>query len=126
MLTNINLIGNRVLILLDKEPEHTTTSSGLLIPQFTYEETDGGKLKAKASDLTYLSQGTVVSISTYAKDLLSRENTDLNVGDRVYVSTNAVSPQYQFFLDRSTKILSFDGYIAIPTSLIEAIIKDEK
>lgn len=125
MLTKINLIGNRVLVILDKEPEHTTTSSGLLVPQFTYEETDGGKLKAKASDLTYLAQGTVVSISPYAQELLSKESSTIKVGDRVYVSHNAVSPQYQFFIDRSTKILSFDGHISIPTSLIEAIIKDE-
>lgn len=117
----MQLIGNRVLILLDKEPEHTTTSSGLLIPQFTYEETDGGKLKAKASELTYLSKGTVVALSSHAEELLSKENSKLNIGDKVFVAPYAVSPQYQFFVNRDTKILQFDGHICIPTSLIEAI-----
>lgn len=117
----MQLIGNRVLILLDKEPEHTTTSSGLLIPQFTYEETDGGKLKAKASELTYLSKGTVVALSSHAEELLSKENSKLNIGDKVFVAPHAVSPQYQFFVNRDTKILQFDGHICVPTSLIEAI-----
>jgi len=118
------LLGNRVLIQLDKEQEHATTASGLLVPNFRHEETDGGKLKAKASELTYLPQGTVIDISPYAKDLLEKEHSPLKVGDRVFLSMNISPDSYHFPLNRDSKRIVFDGHIAVPTSLIEAIINN--
>ncbi len=116
------LAGNRILIKLDPHPQHTTTASGLEIPQFRLEETDGGKMKVRTSNTKYLSKGTVLDISPYAKQRLKDEDTPLNIGDKVFVPTSAVSPNYQFFLTRDAIVLDFDGHIAVPHTLIEAIL----
>ena len=119
---NITLFGDRVLIQLDKSEEHTTLSSGLTIPLYENYETDGGRPGAKASDKKFLSQGTVVALSQSASKKLEENNSPLNIGDKVFVTQNAVSPQYQFFPDRSNLFIQFEGLISIPHVLIEAKI----
>mgnify|MGYP003402269495 CR=1 FL=1 len=118
----MKLLGNRILIQLDKEDSNTTLPSGIEVPFVKFEETDGGKLKARVTNEPYLAQGTVIDISDYALKLLKDEGYALAVGDRVLVNPMSVSPNYQFFTDRSSKVLLFDGKISIPTSHLEAII----
>ncbi len=118
------LMGNRVLIQLDKELEHSTTESGLVVPNFIREETDGGKIKARASRLSFLSKGTVLSISPLAKEILEKESSELKEGDKVFISPNAVSPQYEFSLNRDNSTTFFEGIISVPVSLIEAKINE--
>lgn len=119
---HISLLGDRVLVQLDKMEEHTTLSSGLTVPLYDNIETDGGRPGAKASDKKYLAQGTVLLLSNTAKVKLEEQGYELNEGDKVFVTQNAVSPQYQFFPDRSNLFIRFEGLISIPHVLIEAKI----
>lgn len=114
------LLGNRVLIKLDDHPTHTVTPGNITVPHFVNMETDGGRVKASVSDLKYLSQGTIVDISAEAVESTAKYGVTLGKGDRVLVSSNAVSPSYQFIQDRSRIIAQFDGHILIPPQLIEA------
>ena len=118
----MKLLGNRVLIQLDKEVDHTKLASGIEVPKVKYEETDGGKLRAKVDRFGFLAQGTIVDASALAKKSLADEDVTIESGTKVLVNPVAVSDNYQFFQDRSTKIQLFDGLIDVPSSLIEAII----
>lgn len=117
---DIQLIGQRVLIQLDAHPSHTTTSSGLLVPQYDVVTTEGGRLKSQLSENRYLSVGTILQISPDAAK--STEASTLTTGQKVYVNPSAVSPHYQFFLDRSSLVLDFTGLISVPPQLIEAYV----
>ena len=118
----MELLGNRILIKLDPQPAHAEQASGLLLAHYALEETDGGRMGTTVSNVKYLSKGVVVSISALAEKRLVEEGTSLSTGDRVMVPPSTVSPQYQFFTDRESVVLEFDGHIVIPHSLIEAKI----
>ncbi len=120
-ISQLELLGDRVVILLDKAQDHTITDGGVIIPLFENGETDGGRPKSNLSHKKYLSVGTVVAISEVAKDKLP-----VLVGDRVYVTPTAASANYQFLTDRSQLIENWDGYIAIPHTLIEAKINNNE
>ena len=119
---DLQLFGDRVIVLLDKQSEHTTTAGNIVVPQFVNAESDGGRPIALLSDHKYLATGTVVAISETASDKLHNLSTPISVGDRVYVSPSVVNPSYQFILNRSKLIAEFEGYISISHSLIEAKI----
>lgn len=112
------LLGDRVLIKLDEHPQHTTTESGIVIPQFEAATTDGGKPTAILSKMKYLYQGTVVALSKYAQEKLP----SITPSTRVFIVPSTLSPAYQFFMDRSKLVIDFDGHICIPHTLIEAKI----
>lgn len=116
------LTGNKILIQLDPHPDHTVTSTGVVVPHYTLVESDGGKINTKASNVRYLAQGTVTNISAQAAKFMEAEGNPLKIGDRVFVPDMVVSPQYQFFLSKEAIVLNFDGHIAVPHTLIEAII----
>lgn len=122
MQTNFSLLGNRVLVRLDEQPSHTTTSTGIIIPEFTPTYTEGGRPKDELSTRTHLYQGTIVQISPLASAKLSEEGTPLSPGDRVFVSPLAHNSSYQFYSSRDSLTLLFEGLIAIPHNLIEAKI----
>lgn len=115
---NITLLGDRVIILLDKLEDHTTTDAGIVVPFFQNIESDGGRPDTKVSNLKYLSKGTIVAMSDYAKEKLPQ----LSPSTRVFVNPSAVSPSYQFFHKRNGLVEEFEGYIVVPHTLIEAII----
>lgn len=115
-------MGNRVLIKLDEHPDHTVTSTGIIVPDFTPSYTDSGRPKDELSKLKHLFKGTVLALSPIAAQKLAEESTPLSPSDRVYISQQAFSDSYQFFLNRDAITLPFEGLIAIPHSLIEAKI----
>jgi len=119
----IQLIGDRVLIQLDHHPTHTTTSSGIVVPQYDVVASEAGRLKSQLSQNTYLYQGTILQISPLAQEALTKENSSLTPGQKVYVTPSAASPHYQFYLDRSSLVLDFTGLISVPHQLIEAYVK---
>lgn len=110
--SNITPLQQKVLIQLDQQPSHTTTESGIVIPLFSTYETPGGKLDTELSQRKYLTIGTVLASS----------HPDISTDDRVVVSHHAVSPSYQFILDRSKLVADFDGTVLLPITLIEAKI----
>lgn len=120
--TNIQLIGDRVLIQLDLAEDHTITDSGIVIPLAELTETDGGRITTRTSNQTFLYKGTVVNISEYAKSKFREYGVEVNVNDRVFISKNALSPAHQFFIDRDKLVLDFTGMVCIPHTLIEAKI----
>lgn len=122
-INQIQLIGDRVLIQLDQLPTHSTTQSGLEIPLYDAVVTEGGRVKSQLSQNTFLYQGTILQISPLAEEALTKEASPLSPGQKVYVTPSAVTPHYQFFLDRSSLVLDFNGLIAIPHQLIEAYVK---
>lgn len=112
---NLQLLGNRILIELEKE---TTTSSisGVEIPSYVMEETDGGKLRAKTQALGYLPIGTVLNISP-----LAAQDSSLAIGDKVLVAPAVLTTDsYNFQQDRTKRVTPFSGVISIPSSLVEA------
>jgi len=116
------LTGNKILIQLDPHPDHTITASGVVVPDYTLVESDGGKMNTRQSNVRYIAQGTVTNISPLASSLLEKEGTPLKIGDRVFVPQMVVSPNYQFFLTKNAIVLDFDGHVAVPHTLIEAIL----
>jgi co-chaperonin GroES (HSP10) len=118
----IELLGNRVVIKLDEVTGHKVTESGLHVPKFGNELTEGGKPIPRTSSDKHLSVGTVVLISPGAKIKFEEEGSTLEPGDRVYVALSSVSPRFQFFLDRDTLLPDFDGHICVAHSQVEAKI----
>lgn len=119
---NLTIFGDRVLILLDIERENTKTDSGIEVPHYVQDETDGGRPTVKLSGRKYLPQGTVVNVSPLASAKLKEHQTPLTVNDRVLVSYAALNPSYQFFPERTKHVIAHHGYMLIPYSLIEAKI----
>lgn len=122
--TDITLIGDRILIQLDEHPEHTTLPSGLIVPQYVAGETDGNRPTSLLSDTKYLDTGTVLAVSPYAASRLEDLSTPLSPGDRVLLPLHATTPSYQFFLDRSKILRSFEGLICVPHTLLEAKVNE--
>lgn len=119
-ISNLELLGDRVIVLLDKAEDHTTTESGLIIPLFENAETDGGRPASKLSMKRYLSTGTILGLSQTAQEKLPT----IKVGDKVYVTPTAATPQYQFLPDRTQLVEDWSGLIVISHVLIEAKIKN--
>lgn len=117
----MKLLNEKVLIKLDEHKEHTSTPTDLLVPLYDNIETDGGRPGVKISAKKYLSQGTVVDISKSAATLLDKDGITVTPGTRVFVNTNAVSPSYQYFTNRDSLVINFDGHILIPVVLIDSI-----
>lgn len=125
-MSNFTLIGDRILVLLDKAKDHTQRASGIIVPQNDLVETDGGRVAATLSKKTKLMQGTIEQISEYSTNKLKELGVTLNVGDRVFISPQAInSPSYIFYTDRSTLVIEDAGYICIPHVLIEAKINND-
>jgi co-chaperonin GroES (HSP10) len=125
-LSKIKLLGDRVLIKLDNAEDHTTTSSGLIVPLNDIVETDGGRLKTETSKRKHLTSGTILLIGEQSAAKLKEAGTELVVGDKVYV-TEMVGKNvssYQFFVDRTKLVQDFSGLVCIPHILIEAKIED--
>jgi co-chaperonin GroES (HSP10) len=117
----IKLLGDRVVIKLDELEDHTTTESGLIVPLSTVYETDSGRIKARTSAQKHIYEGVITDISPKAQELSA-----LNVGDRVYVSDNVLSSKaFHFYYDRSKLVQTFEGYVCVPHTLIEAIVTNE-
>lgn len=115
IIENLTLLGNRVLIQLHEQKE-ITSKDGILIPLSDITMTESGRLKTTPSAKTYLSKGTILKLPA---------SSTLKVGDTVYVAESAVTPQYQFFLNRNQLVNQFEGIIAIPEALIEAIYNEK-
>ena len=115
------LINNKVLIKLQEHQEHTKNDSGIMIPLYERTTTDGDRPTVKISSKTYLSKGIVVDVAPSANAELAKDNVQLKAGDEVFVNVNAVSPSYQYFTNRDSLVISFDGHILIPYTLIDAI-----
>lgn len=115
---NIVLLGSKVLIQLEEAKSHTETDTGLVIPLFENDTSDGGRPITKISAKKYLSKGTIINMSPKAKD----EYPELNIGDTVFVSAQVASPQYQFFLNRDQLVLDWTGVIIVNPIQIEAKI----
>ena len=122
----IILVGDRVLIQLKEIQDHTTTEAGLIIPHNQLAETDGGKVTTRPSNQKYYAEGTIIQIANQANDKLMESNKymfALTPGCEVLVSKQALnSDVFHFYTDRSKPVQDFKGVIAIPHTLIEAII----
>lgn len=116
-LSNIELLGERVLLQLDEHPDHSITPGGVIQPKWVNVESDGGKPKVKPSNQKHVSSATVLLISSQAAEKIS-----LVPGDKVYVNQAAVSQSYHFLISRNNLVDEFDGVIAVPPQLIEAKI----
>lgn len=116
--SNITLLGDRVVIQLDKMLDHTITSSGVMVPNTELTETDGGKLTTRLSNKSHVPQGTVQLLSAKAQELLP----ELKIGDKVFVAQHSLNSSNYFYPDRTKLIQDFEGYICIPHTLIEAKI----
>lgn len=114
-MSKFTVLGERVLVQLDKMQDHTVTDKGVVVPHFINIEASNGMPEAKASNLEYLSVGTVESIPEKVS-----QSTGLSVGDRVFVAPSVVSPSYQFFSKRTGLVEPFEGLILIPPAYIEA------
>lgn len=123
-ISQLSLIGDRILILLDEALDHTTTETGIIIPLNNVIEKDSGRLGTELSKRKHLTKGTILSLSPTATSKLEELHTSLSPGDRVYVNEMVMKTpsSYQFFLDRNKLVQDFDGVVCIPHVLIEAKI----
>lgn len=120
LINKIKPLGDRVIILLDKISDHTTTDSGIIVPLNEVIELESGRLGTETSSRTHLSQGTVVKMSALAAEKL----VDVKEGDKVLVHHSATSKSHYFFPDRTKLVQDFNGFISIPHPLVEAVINE--
>ena len=121
----LKLLGDRVIIALHKQEEHTTTSTGIIVPLSEITQTDSGKIASITSSKKFLSKGTVVQVSDLAAAKLQEAGHTLSPGDVVYLSENGASTQYKFSYSRDTLIQEDEGYRCVPHIIIEGIITNE-
>jgi co-chaperonin GroES (HSP10) len=119
-LSKIELLGDRVVILLDEAQEHTITAGGIMVPLNSVYETDGGQLKTKTSAQKVLFKGTIEAISAHALTKLQESIPDIKIGDTVFVPQGTYSSHYYFYPERESLVLDFGGYVCIPHMMIEA------
>lgn len=123
---NFTLIGDRVLVKLDRAEDHTKTSWGY-IPSNKLEQTEGGQVKTKLSDDVHLTQGTVIQIGPGALLKFQELGAEIKEGDKVYINPSAKrSDSYYFYPDRTLQIQDFEGYICVPHVLVEAKVNNEE
>lgn len=114
-----------VLIQLEKFPkESTTTESGIVIPQYKAYETEGGRPAAKIDEEIYTTIGTILQISTAARQLLEKENTSLEPGDKVMIHPSSKNPHNWFFPDRNQRVQDFQGLLLISPQQVQAKINE--
>lgn len=125
-ISKLQLVGDRVLVLLDETQGHTETEGGIIIPLNNVIEKDSGRLGTELSKRKHLTQGTVVSLSENSHTKLKDLGVEVSEGDRVYVNEQVLrtTSSYQFFVDRTRLVADFDGLVCIPHVLIEAKILD--
>lgn len=120
------LLGDKVLIQLKEIQDHTKTEAGLFIPHNELTETDGGKVTTRPSGKKYYGEGEILQITKYANEKLMETNglvSLLKAGTKVLVSSQAMNNNiFHFYTDRSKLVQDFKGVIAIPHTLIEAIL----
>jgi co-chaperonin GroES (HSP10) len=125
-ISNLNLIGDRILIQLKEIQNHTRTEAGLYIPANVLAETDGGKVTTRPSGQKYYAEGTILNISQQATEKLIEDNKIIPrnfIGDTVLIAKHTLNnDSFHFYVDRSKQVQDFKGVILIPHTLIEAII----
>lgn len=121
VLSTLSITRDKLLVLLDEAPTHTTTESGIMIPQF--QATDN-PTKPQVSTRKHLFKGTVIKLSPVAKKRFEEWLTPLKEGDKVYISPSAYQEHTQFFLERDGIALPFQGILILSPEQIEAIIHD--
>lgn len=118
----MRLLGDRVIIQLDKAESHTTTQDGLIIPLNELYTSEGGKVVSTTSAKRFLNKGVVLNVSSYVNDKMMEMNKiTLSKDDRVYISPSGNDAHYHYNKELTSP---FDGVVCIPFALIEGI--DEK
>jgi len=121
----LKLLGDRVIILLDRQEEHTVTNSGIIVPLSEITQTDSGRINAITSSRKYLTKGVVIQVSEQALSKMKEAGYSLSPGDRVYLTENGASTQYKFSYNRDSLHQEDEGYRCVPHIIIEGIIENE-
>lgn len=111
--TSFTLLGDYYLILLDKYVQ----SSDLIHLKYNKFTSDSGREAAELDAMSYLPKGTIVQIGLQATNPYN-----LSIGDRVFISPQAMTPHYQFFPNRDKSVIDFTGLIKVTLPHIEALI----
>lgn len=109
--------------LLPYPEEDTTTSSGIIIPKYKTQETDGGRFVAALDHEVYSLVGTVLQISDRAQQDLDEQKMDISVGDKVVIHHGAKS-MHNWFIDPLVKVQDFSGQILATASSIQAKVNE--
>ena len=119
----ITLLGDRVVIKLERQKEHSVTDGGIIMPHTELVESDSGtKMNTRVSDKKHLPIGEVILISSKASEALP----EISIGDTVFVASHALNNTNHFYPNRDRLVQEFEGYICIPHILIEAKLKNER
>lgn len=122
----LSLLGDRVLVKLDRVPDYVT-ESGLTIPKYENITTEGGRPAVKRSSATHAAAGTIIALSPKAHEALLKDPASPKVpeGKRVLVTpSTAFSEHYSFYPVRNSTTLPASDIICIPHNLIEAFINE--
>ena len=122
-ISNLNLIGDRILIQLKEIQDHTKTEAGLWIPANVLAATDGGKVTTRPSGQKYYAEGTILNAGSLALTKLAEQGATITSGTTVLIAKHTLNnDSFHFYMDRSKQVQDFKGLILIPHTLIEAII----
>lgn len=116
---DLEILGDRVVIKLDEAADHTVTEGGIIVSLFEEGVTEGGRPDPRISKKRFLPKGEVVNISAQAQEKLPT----VKVGDQVYITARAATPDYQFLPDRSQLVEDWTGLVSVSHVLVEAKIK---
>lgn len=120
-------MGDRVLVQLDKAEDHTVTTKGIIVPLSELSQKDSGGYTTVTSPRKYLAQGTVLHVSKLASEHLAKsiDNPNQIIGKKVLLTEHAVSNSFAFYEDKSSLVRDFEGLVAIPHNLIEAVLNEK-
>ena len=121
---NHKVLGSKgILIKLEEfEEKIQKNEAGVIQPLFENYETDGGKWDSKIRIDNYSSIGKVLQISSKAQDLLTEEQMDIKIGDKIAIYLSHKNPANQFLVDRSKPVEEFQGYMTIAPAMIQSKI----
>lgn len=118
----MKLLHNYVLVSLFPYEGETVTESGIIIPKTTPQETDGGRVVSVIDEnAKYQPKGEVIAFSDKAK----ADIPELNSGVIVRLNKAALAVNNQYYLDVSTPVQDWEGYVLIPSGLIESVYDQE-
>ena len=123
IITNRKFTGERILVRMFKYPTpYTMTESGIEIPKFKNAQSDGGKEVSVRDEFSYMTKALVIKVpelaTLKAKSVLGYP---LKEGDIIQISPRAMTPDYQYTVDKDNPVSKFDGYLLLNMMLVESI-----
>lgn len=120
------IVGSRVLVLLDKFQEEMTTKNGVIIPTYENYQSDADRPQSRVKSEIFSTIGTVLQIPAKAREEMDKNGYEnVQVGSKVVLAPNTKNENTMFSPNRETPYeeKSFSGYLLIHFGSIQSLYK---